>query len=343
MPPAPSVFNLSIIGASLCVLGVALLPARSANPELQTNSATASSAPATNIAAEMSPRISEESSPDAKVAATNSVLETFPTISGTSTPQAKSGAPALATASAAGKAPKFTWSSVKVDGPYIAMTFDDGPNPKNTPKLLDLLAAKHIKATFFVVGECATDYPAIMKRIIAEGHEIGNHSWDHPNFGKSSDDKIRSQVQRTNDIILAETGIKPTLLRPPYGSMTPKQRQWVHDEFGYDIILWDVDPNDWKEPGVNVVAQRIISGTRPGSIILSHDIHAPTIKAMPMVFDALLAKGFKFVTVSELIAMDKGSAKPNNSMPAPAYGEPETSSSTNTPSARAPFSPTTKP
>ena len=302
MPPPPSVFNLRILGASLCVMGVALLPARSADPELQTNSAPAGSAPTTNTAAETSPRIS-----------------------------------------AAGTIPKFTWSSVKVDGPYIAMTFDDGPNPKNTPKLLDLLAAKHIKATFFVVGECATDYPAIMKRIVAEGHEIGNHSWDHPNFGKSSDAKIRSQVQRTNDIILAETGIKPTLLRPPYGSMTPKQRQWVHDEFGYDIILWDVDPNDWKEPGVNVVAQRIISGTRPGSIILSHDIHAPTIEAMPMVFDALLAKGFKFVTVSELIAMDKRSAKPNNSLPAPANSDPETPSSTNTPSARAPFSPTTKP
>ncbi len=324
MSLAPSIFNLRIFGASLCVLGIALLPARSADPELQTNSAPAGSAPATNSAAEMSPQISGASSPSATTPATNAAVETVSTVS------------------AAGTIPKFTWSSVKVDGPYIAMTFDDGPNPKNTPKLLDLLAAKHIKATFFVVGECATDYPAIMKRIVAEGHEIGNHSWDHPNFGKSSDDKIRSQVQRTNDIILAETGIKPTLLRPPYGSMTPKQRQWVHDEFGYDIILWNVDPNDWKEPGVNVVAQRIISGTRPGSIILSHDIHAPTIEAMPMVFDALLAKGYKFVTVSELIAMDKGPAKPNNSLPAP-YREPETSPSTNTPSARAPFSPTTKP
>jgi len=341
MPLAPSVFNLRIFGASLCVLGVALLPAHSTDPELQTNSAPSGSVPATNTAAEISPRISGDSTPGATVPATNAVLETVPTVSGTSTPQAKSAAPA--TASATGTVPKFTWSSVKVDGPYIAMTFDDGPNPKNTPKLLDLLAAKHINATFFVVGECATDYPAIMKRIVAEGHEIGNHSWDHPNFGKSSDDKIRSQVQRTNDIILAETGIKPTLLRPPYGSMTPKQRQWVHDEFGYDIILWDVDPNDWKEPGVNVVAQRIITGTRPGSIILSHDIHAPTIEAMPMVFDALLAKGYKFVTVSELIAMDKGPAKPNNFLPAPAYGEPETSSSTNTPSAQAPSSPTTKP
>ena len=344
MSLAPSVFNVRIFGASLCVLGVALLPARSADPELQTNSATAGSAPTTNTAAAISPRIAGTSTPGATVPATNAVPETVSTVStvsGTPTAQAKSAASTRV--AAAGTILKFTWSSVKVDGPYIAMTFDDGPNPKNTPKLLDLLAAKHIKATFFVVGECATDYPAIMKRIVAEGHEIGNHSWDHPNFGKSSDVKIRSQVQRTNDIILAETGIKTTLLRPPYGSMTPKQRQWVHDEFGYDIILWDVDPNDWKEPGVNVVAQRIISGTRPGSIILSHDIHAPTIEAMPRVFDALLAKGFKFVTVSELIAMDKRSAKPNNSSPAPASGEPETSPSTNTPSARAPFSPTTKP
>ena len=219
------------------------------------------------------------------------------------------------------------------------MTFDDGPNSKNTPKLLDLLAAKHIHATFFVVGENAVRMPDILKRMIAEGHEIGNHSWDHPNFGKSSDEKIRSQVQRTNDAILAATGVKPTVLRPPYGSMTPKQRQWVHDEFGYDIILWDVDPDDWKEPGISVVADRIIKGTRNGSIILSHDIHAPTIEAMPQVFDALLAKGYKFVTVSELIAMNKAPSKPGPDAPAPAYTEPEKSPSTNTPSASPPPTP----
>jgi hypothetical protein len=92
--------------------------------------------------------------------------------------------------------------------------------------------------------------------------------------------------------------------------LTKRQRILVNHDFGYKVILWDVDPLDWKRPGSNVVAQRIIAGARPGSIILSHDIHPPTIAAMPQVFDALLAKGFKFVTVSELLAMDKGGARP---------------------------------
>ena len=108
-------------------------------------------------------------------------------------------------------------------------------------------------------------------------------------------------------ILIEKTaGIKPKLMRPPYGELTKRQRILVNHEFGYKVILWDVDPLDWKRPGPNVVASRIIAGTRPGSIILSHDIHPPTIEAMPQVFDALLAKGFKFVTVSELLAMDKG-------------------------------------
>ena len=213
------------------------------------------------------------------------------------------------TASTVGK-PKSSYSEVNVDGPYIAMTFDDGPHAKNTPKLLDLLAEKHIKGTFFVLGENAARQPELVKRIAAEGHEIANHTWTHLNFAKSSDESIRSEMQRAEKKLVELTGVKPTLMRPPYGAMNARQRQWMRDEFGYKIILWDVDPLDWKEPGVSVVAQRIIAETRPGSIILSHDIHAPTIEAMPAVFDALLAKGFKFVTVSELIAMDKGGARP---------------------------------
>ena len=110
-------------------------------------------------------------------------------------------------------------------------------------------------------------------------------------------------------------GIKPKLMRPPYGELTKRQRILVNHEFGYKVILWDVDPLDWKRPGSNVVAQRIIAGARPGSIILSHDIHPPTIAAMPQVFDALLAKGFKFVTVSELLAMDKGGERPETKTP----------------------------
>ena len=214
--------------------------------------------------------------------------------------------------------PKSSYSEVNVDGPFIAMTFDDGPHAKNTPKLLDLLAEKHIKGTFFILGENAARQPELVKRIAAEGHEIANHTWTHLNFAKSSDEAIRSEMQRAEKKLVELTGVKPTLMRPPYGAMSLRQRQWMREEFAYKIILWDVDPLDWKEPGVSVVAQRIIAETRPGSIILSHDIHAPTVEAMPAIFDALLAKGFKFVTVSELIAMDKGGARP----PAPKSATP---------------------
>jgi peptidoglycan/xylan/chitin deacetylase (PgdA/CDA1 family) len=207
----------------------------------------------------------------------------------------------------------ITFNSVHVDGRYIAMTFDDGPSATLTPKLLDLLAAHHIKATFFVIGENVAEHPQIVARAAGEGHEIGNHSWSHPNFGKMSDQGVRSQLQRTDDAIKNATGTRPTLLRPPYGSITAREKRWIHDEFGYRIILWDVDPLDWKRPGPAVVRSRILKETQPGSIVLSHDIHPGTIEAMPSTFDALEAKGFKFVTVSELIRM----AKPKASHPSP--------------------------
>jgi peptidoglycan/xylan/chitin deacetylase (PgdA/CDA1 family) len=197
----------------------------------------------------------------------------------------------------------ITFSSVHVDGPYIAMTFDDGPSATLTPKLLDILAAHQIKASFFVIGENVAEHPEIVARAAREGHEIGNHSWSHPNFGKMSDGGVRNQLQRTDDAIKSATGSRPTLLRPPYGSITAREKRWIHDLSVYQIILWHVDPYDCKRPGPSVVRNRILKETRPGSIVLSHDIHPGTIEAMPSTFDALQAKGFKFVTVSELIRM----------------------------------------
>jgi peptidoglycan-N-acetylglucosamine deacetylase len=201
------------------------------------------------------------------------------------------------------KEPPITFNSVHVDGPYIAMTFDDGPSAALTPKLLDILAAHHIKATFFVLGEMVAEHPEILARAVQEGHEIASHSWSHPNLAKMSQEGVRSQLQRTDDEIKSATGKRPTLFRPPYGSITEREKRWIHDEFGYDIILWDVDPLDWKRPGPAVVCSRILKETRPGSIVLSHDIHPGTIEAMPSTFDQLEAKGFKFVTVSELLEM----------------------------------------
>lgn len=215
-----------------------------------------------------------------------------------------------------------TFNSVHVDQPVIAMTFDDGPHATLTPRLLDMLAERKLKATFFVVGQNAAEYPDIMKRIAREGHEIANHSWSHPNLAKMSDDAVRAQMKKTDDAIRAATGSKTTLMRPPYGSITPRQKQWLHDDFGYRVIIWDVDPFDWKRPGPGVIRDRIVSQARPGSIILAHDIHPGTIDAMPGTFDQLMAKGLKFVTVSDLIAM----AKPLPPKPRPAASAPAKSS-----------------
>lgn len=185
------------------------------------------------------------------------------------------------------------------------MTFDDGPSDKLTPELLDILARHHIHATFFVIGQNVVQHPEILQRAVREGHEIGNHSWTHPAFAKMRDDAVRAELQKTDDAIRAAIGTRPVLMRPPYGSITARQKRWINSEFGYRTILWDVDPLDWKRPGPAVVTRRIVRATRPGSIILSHDIHPGTIKAMPETFDQLQAKGFRFVTVSELIAMGK--------------------------------------
>jgi peptidoglycan/xylan/chitin deacetylase (PgdA/CDA1 family) len=162
------------------------------------------------------------------------------------------------------KEPAITINSVHVDGPYIAMTFDDGPSAALTPKLLDILAAHHIKVTFFVLGEMVAEHPEILARAAREGHEIASHSWSHPNFAKISQENIRSQLRRTDDQIKSATGKRPTLFRPPYGSITEREKRWIHDQFGYDIILWDVDPLDWKRPGPAVVHNRILKETRPG-------------------------------------------------------------------------------
>jgi peptidoglycan/xylan/chitin deacetylase (PgdA/CDA1 family) len=216
--------------------------------------------------------------------------------------------------------PPITFNSVHVDGPYIALTFDDGPNATLTPKLLDLLAARHLKATFFVVGQNAADHPDILKRAVREGHEIANHSWSHPNLGKMSDDAVRRELQKTDDAIAAAIGKRPTLLRPPYGSITAHQKKWIHDEFGYRIIIWDVDPLDWKRPGPSVVTARILKETKAGSIVLAHDIHPPTIEAMPATFDQLMKKGFKSVTVTELLSM----ATPLPPKPTPSPSAPRT-------------------
>jgi peptidoglycan-N-acetylglucosamine deacetylase len=198
-----------------------------------------------------------------------------------------------------------TYAQVHVDQPYVAMTFDDGPSAENTPRLLEMLKQRNIKATFFLIGQNAASNPDLVRRILAEGHEVGNHSWTHPQLSKLSDDRVTAEITKTQDAIKEAGGFTPTLLRPPYGAITARQREWIETRFGLNIILWSVDPFDWKRPGASVITQRILSQARPGAIILSHDIHKQTVDAMPATLDGLIAKGYKFATVSQLIAMNK--------------------------------------
>lgn len=241
-------------------------------------------------------------------------------------------------------APKVTYSQCHVDGPYIAMTFDDGPHGTQTPRLLDMLKQRGLKATFFVCGQCVAEFPDIAKRIVAEGHEIASHSWSHPNLIPMSESGVRDQLERTHAVVKQSTGVDMKTFRPPYGNFTARQRAWAHATYGYKTILWDVDTLDWQHRNPAKTEAIALAQTRPGSIVLQHDIHKATVDAMPSTLDGLVAKGFKFVTVSELIAMDRPlppKPKATPSATPAAAAKPATAEAAKTPAATP--APTKKP
>lgn len=208
--------------------------------------------------------------------------------------------PALPTAPA-----RDSYNRCNVEGPFIALTFDDGPHPQLTPKLLDLLKARGVRATFYLIGKNASAHPDIVARMAAEGHEIGNHSWNHQAFPKLPAARVATELRDTNAVIEQASGKPPATFRPPYGATTTALNHRIAEEFAMKVVLWSVDPQDWKYRNSARIASHIIENTKPGDIILAHDIHPTTIAAMPKVVDALLAKGFQFLTVSELIARDR--------------------------------------
>ena len=201
-----------------------------------------------------------------------------------------------------------------VNPPYcVAITFDDGPHPDRTPRLLDLLAARNIRATFFVTGINAQRYPHLLRRMINEGHAIGNHTTTHPYLTTLTESNVIAEVRGCQDAIVAAANVPPSVIRPPYGDVNNKLRALFLNEFGYATVLWNIDPRDWDTTVTDgEVINSVINGVAAwfdpplpdgGPIILLHDIHERTILVTPTILDTLLAQGYSFVTVPELLAL----------------------------------------
>lgn len=190
--------------------------------------------------------------------------------------------------------------------PCAALSFDDGPEMTLTPRLLDILAAEKVPATFFVVGQRLGYSPGLVKRAFAEGHEIGNHTWDHRRLTDLPDDEAVAEIARTDAAIMAETGERPALIRPPWGVIDTRVEAALRKAgLWRTIALWDLDTLDWLDDDSKVTTL-LASGVPPGSVIMLHDIHASTIAAVPAIIRNLKARGFRFATVSGLAACRGG-------------------------------------
>jgi peptidoglycan-N-acetylglucosamine deacetylase len=181
----------------------------------------------------------------------------------------------------------------------IALTFDDGPHPKFTVKVLDVLRERKVKATFFVLGSQVKRYPKILRQIADEGHEIGNHSFSHKFFTAISNDLISREIADTQNEIKSVLGYAPVLFRPPYGAFRQDTKTVFHEQ-NLKIILWSVDTKDWRVRNRDKIIHSVTNNTRSGSIILCHDIHKATLDALPEILDRLMSEGYQFQTVTEL-------------------------------------------
>jgi peptidoglycan/xylan/chitin deacetylase (PgdA/CDA1 family) len=198
--------------------------------------------------------------------------------------------------------------------PVVALTFDDGPSQKYTARVLDILDEKDVRATFFLIGAHAHALPELAKRAAAK-HEIGNHTWSHPNMGLFHAPEATSQLHRTEQTIEAIIGRKPTAFRPPYGAFSGATAM-VATAMSYPIMLWDIEFNQHTGDTAAANVDRLVRLAGPGSIILGHDGGTlnceVVVEALPDLIDGLRAKGLRFATVSQLLSLQKpATAAPN--------------------------------
>ncbi|WP_404339803.1 glycosyltransferase [Sphingomonas sp. MMS12-HWE2-04] len=207
----------------------------------------------------------------------------------------------------------------------IALTFDDGPDPTWTPRILDVLEKAHVPATFFVIGENALQQPGLLRRIVADGDEIGNHSYTHPNLALDGADATRLELNATQRLIEAYTGRATRLFRAPYfGDAEPTTQDeigpaLIAQQAGYTVVGLHVDPNDWQRPGTDAIVSQVLDQVHrasPGNaenVVLLHDgggDRAQTVAALPRIISALRAEGYNFVPVSQLVGLSQGQVMP---------------------------------
>jgi polysaccharide deacetylase family sporulation protein PdaB len=198
---------------------------------------------------------------------------------------------------------------VPTESKVIALTFDDGPDPENTSPILDVLKKYEAKATFFLVGNKVERNPQLVKRELAEGHELANHTYNHAYLGNTSAVKMRQDIQHAEKVIFSVTGQKCHYFRPPGGHINESLVNMVVED-GYTVVLWSwhQDSRDWDRPGVDKIVNSVLNHTQNGDIVLFHeyvDGKTQTIAALEKILPILKERGYRFVTVSELLTYRK--------------------------------------
>jgi polysaccharide deacetylase family sporulation protein PdaB len=187
----------------------------------------------------------------------------------------------------------------------VALTFDDGPDAKFTDQILDILKKQNVNATFFVVGDHVPAHKEVMKRIVNNGHELGNHSYSHMDLTKLEQTQLEAEIEKTDEIIKSYSGSPSNLLRPPYGALSKQVIDYA--EKSHKIVCWSVDTRDWEGISAEQILENVKKDVRPGAIILQHSAGgkkgnlANTVKALPLIIAYLKENGYKLVTVSNLL------------------------------------------
>ena len=207
---------------------------------------------------------------------------------------------------------KKIWENIKIplappaiigERKFIALTFDDGPNPKTTTKILNILQKEKVLATFFVLGRSANNYRNILAKIVENGHEIGSHGWTHKKLTTISYKEIANEMKKSNQLLQQFSQQRYKLFRPPYGSFN---RQLIRLSGADFVVLWSVDPTDWKAKSEAKIVEKIMEEVGNGGIILLHDIKKITVKTLPKIIFELKKRNYHFLTVGNLLDLKQG-------------------------------------